>query len=74
VYNTRTIPYDGQQDLQTYIDLNPGMRLCEIKNITEGDFLVFTDEPAPIEEEKPTYEELENQLLIMADSQAGGIL
>jgi hypothetical protein len=64
--------YVTASEREQIMNENQYLRWVGEDNITEGNFLTFTDDIEP--ESKPTYEELENQLLLMADSQAGGIL
>lgn len=68
--------YTTPESRQAIISENATLTLIAEGNITEGNFLIFTDTPiaTAIVAAKPSYEELENQLLLMADSQAGGIL
>lgn len=48
-------------------------QLIEEQNISEGNFLIFDDNPKIIVL-KSEYENLENQLLLVTESSIGGIL
>jgi hypothetical protein len=64
--------YTNPEERQQIINDNSHLRCIAEENITDGNFITFTDEPVP--EPKPTYEELENQVLLLTDQLAGGIL
>jgi hypothetical protein len=70
------IPFATPEHKITIVNENQNLRLIDTQILFEGNFLIFTDEILPLEsyEDKPTYEELENQILKMADIISGGVL
>jgi hypothetical protein len=64
--------YTTQEERQQVLNNNQHLHWLEEQNITEGNFLIFSDAPPVFNEPKPTYEELENQLLLMTDNTIGG--
>jgi len=68
--------YETQTERRQILDDNQNLFWIEEKNIIDGNFLVFSDIPIikNIPDSKPSYEELENQVLLLTDQLAGGIL
>lgn len=66
----KKIQYHNEEDRAQVLSDNQGMILIEEQNITEGNFLLFSNEPLPIPEErivvpKARLEELEQTVSML---------
>ena len=71
----KVIYEDEMQRVQLVADAeSQGQRLREDAITVNGSYLIFVPTASEDFNPKPTYEELENQLLLLADQVNGGIL
>jgi hypothetical protein len=66
VVNKR-IQYQNESEIQGIIDSNSGLILKGYENITEGNFIVFVDEPGDLESRIENIEDTQDIIILKLD-------
>lgn len=64
--------YNSSEEKEKIIDENSNLYVIELSETLKGSYIILSDNP--IFEKKLSYEELENELLIMTNELQGGLL
>lgn len=68
----KQVYYNSLDEKEKIIDENSNLYIIEIYETLNENYLVLSS--SPIQDEKLSYEELENELLIMTNELQGGLL